>query len=119
MPKVPVEGGELHVEVTGDGPGLLLIHGTGIDGRAWGPIGEDLASDHRVVIYDRRGYGRSTKPAVKDWAQHAKDAAAVIEATGDVVGVVGWSNGAVVALELAAQRPDLVPRLVLDRKSVV
>jgi pimeloyl-ACP methyl ester carboxylesterase len=57
---VSVAGGELFYRAAGEGPPLLLIHGVGPDSRGWSPTFEKLAEDHRVVAYDRRGYGSSS-----------------------------------------------------------
>jgi pimeloyl-ACP methyl ester carboxylesterase len=97
----------------GDGPPLLLIHGIGLDSRCWDGIAGELAGTHRVVVYDRRGYGRSGGAAA-GWHEHAEDAAALVGELGLApVTVAAWSSGGIVALDLAAHHPDVVRRLVL------
>lgn len=111
---VTADGAALHVRVTGSDPPLLLVHGAGVDSDSWGPLVDDLAGDFRVITYDRRGFSRSTGEATSRWDRHARDAAAVLsqlDATPAVV--VGWSAGALVALDLAVRRPEMVSRLVL------
>lgn len=106
-------GAFLHYQESGDGTPILLVHGTG--GRAWFDSVERLATTHRVIEYDRRGFGMSSPSAGSGYlgAQIA-DAATLIEKLGlSRLAVVGHSWGGLVALGLAVRRPDLVSRLVL------
>ena len=50
----------LHAERDGSGPRLVLVHGFTQTGRCWGPVAEDLATDHEVVRVDAPGHGRSS-----------------------------------------------------------
>jgi pimeloyl-ACP methyl ester carboxylesterase len=111
---VRVDGGELFYRSAGAGPPLLLIHGVGPDSRAWSPTFEQLANTHRVVAYDRRGYGRSSPPSGAGWRSHGEDAATLIESLGLApTSVVGWSGGGYVALYLAGELPHLTRNLIL------
>ncbi|HET8674119.1 MAG TPA: alpha/beta hydrolase [Thermoleophilaceae bacterium] len=113
MPSVPVDGVELSYEERGGGDPVLLIHGTG--GNVWDPLPGMLASaGHRVIAYDRRGFGASAHPAIKDPPRHTADAAALLQGLNAVPAiVVGHSMGGIIALDLAARHPDLVRALVL------
>lgn len=102
----------LHVEYTGDGPALLLIHGAGEDCSLLAQQAAAFAQcGFTVITYDRRGTGRSTR---EGWPgggvrQHVEDAAELISATdAGPARVLGFSSGGVVALALAASYPDLV-----------
>jgi non-heme chloroperoxidase len=54
---------ELYYEDHGSGPTVLLIHGWPVDSRSWEPqLHPLLAAGYRVVTYDRRGFGRSSRP---------------------------------------------------------
>jgi pimeloyl-ACP methyl ester carboxylesterase len=109
-----VNGARLFYREAGEGPVLLLIHGAGPDSRGWGPTFDDLAVDHRVIAYDRRGFGESVDQPLTDWHGHAEDAAELLRLLNAAPAtVVGWSGGGLVALDLVITHPDLVDRLVL------
>jgi non-heme chloroperoxidase len=56
---------ELYYEDHGAGPPVVLIHGYPLSGRAWNKqVPVLLEAGHRVITYDRRGFGRSSQPAV-------------------------------------------------------
>ena len=109
-----VAGCTLHTEEVGDGPPVLLIHGAGAYAGVLRPCLDALADSARVVAYDRRGCARSTHAPVRDFGQHVADAAALVRGlVGEPVTVMGWSAGAMIALELAIRHPDTVQSLVL------
>ena len=55
---------DLYYEDHGAGMPVVLIHGYPLSGASWEKqIPELLAAGHRVITYDRRGFGRSSKPA--------------------------------------------------------
>ncbi|TPW75593.1 alpha/beta fold hydrolase [Schumannella soli] len=55
---------EIHVEEHGSGQPVVLIHGYPLDGASWSAQQRALLdAGHRVITYDRRGFGRSTKTA--------------------------------------------------------
>jgi non-heme chloroperoxidase len=54
---------ELYYEDHGSGPAVVLLHGWPVDSRSWEPqIHPLLAAGHRVIAYDRRGFGQSSRP---------------------------------------------------------
>jgi non-heme chloroperoxidase len=56
---------EIYYEDHGSGSPVVLIHGWPLNGDAWEKqTGALLAAGHRVITYDRRGFGRSSKPGV-------------------------------------------------------
>jgi pimeloyl-ACP methyl ester carboxylesterase len=104
---------DLHHEVRGEGPAVLLIAGATGDAGHFSRTADRLSDEFTVITYDRRGNSRSTvgadAPGTASMAAQADDAAALIEACGlDQAVVFGTSGGAIVALELVARRPDLL-----------
>ena len=98
---------ELAVDVRGpaDAPVVLLVHGYPDTRAVWSELVPRLARTHRVITYDVRGAGASTRPredAAYDLRELADDAAAVIDACagGRAVHVVGHDWGAIQSWEL-------------------
>ncbi len=106
-------GRDLYHEEVGDGVPILLIHPSGSSGSTWGPMVEELARVGWVITYDRRGYARSGGEPVRKLSTHSADAAALLESLqAPPAVVVGTSSGAMIALDLAVRRPDLVRAVV-------
>src|SRR5215813_3677567 len=78
---------ELYYEDHGSGSPVVLIHGWPLSGASWEKqTAALLAAGHRVITYDRRGFGRSSKPATGyDYDTFAADL--------DTVDLVGFSMG--------------------------
>lgn len=102
-------------DVTGDGPGLLLLAGRGGQRRSWSPQVAAFASHFRVVTIDNRDAGESDpEPAPYSMADLAGDAAALLDALGIArAHVLGHSMGGMIALRMALKYRPLVNRLVL------
>jgi pimeloyl-ACP methyl ester carboxylesterase len=114
MPALEVTGATLDLRTVGEGPPLVLVHGSGTDRTTWDGVVDDLARDHRVITYDRRGYGRSRHRPVRDHRVHARDLRAVLEqVAGGPAAVDGWSSGGNIALATAAAHPGLFSALVV------
>ncbi|MFH7336726.1 alpha/beta fold hydrolase [Streptomyces sp. KHY 26] len=116
-PPVPVrelavpstDGARLHVEVHGpkDAPPVVLSHGWTCSTAFWAAQIRDLAADHRVIVYDQRGHGRSPASPVCTTRALANDLEAVLAATlvdGEQALVVGHSMGGMTVMA-AAGRP--------------
>jgi pimeloyl-ACP methyl ester carboxylesterase len=113
--RLAANGTTLYSEIRGAGPAVLLIHAGGEDAEEWRPIAERL-SGFTTITYDRRGTlrsGRNDCPG-QGSAQHADDAAALLDALGlgDVL-VFGGSAGGIVALRLALRYPGLIRRCLV------
>lgn len=103
----------LHVDATGEGPPLVLLHGWAMHSGFWGGLVERLALRHRVYAVDLPGHGESPAPSrfTFDGVVDALDA--TFGAVGPPLSVVGWSLGGLIAMRWALARPDRVGRLVL------
>jgi pimeloyl-ACP methyl ester carboxylesterase len=101
----------------GSGDPLVLLHpgGAGVDARAWGPNLDALAARFHVYTPERRGHGRT--PDVDGpitFEAMAQDTIAFLErVVGGPADLAGCSDGATVALHVAAVRPDLVRRMAV------
>lgn len=87
---------DLYYEDHGTGSPIVLIHGYPLSGASWEKqIGALLEAGHRVISYDRRGFGRSSQPTSGyNYNMFAEDLRAIItqlELTG--VSLVGFSMG--------------------------
>jgi 3-oxoadipate enol-lactonase len=112
MPFADAEGGRLWYEVAGDGPGVVLLHAGIVDSRMWDAQMRSFAERHRVVRYDLRAFGRSDRPTGL-WSD-TRDLAAVMDAAGlERAALVGNSQGGLVAIDFAIERPERVDALVL------
>ncbi|SFT28297.1 alpha/beta hydrolase [Methylobacterium sp. yr668] len=112
-----VDGVRLHYVERGRGDPLVLIHGNGmmIQDFLVSGIVDDLAKRYRVIIIDRPGYGYSDRPRGL-WTPraHATLFQKALQQLGVTQAVVlGHSWGALVAVALALQAPQLVRSLVL------
>jgi pimeloyl-ACP methyl ester carboxylesterase len=112
MPTLDAPGATLHYRTAGEGSPLVLVHGSATDMTTWDGVVDDLAGDHRVIIYDRRGYGQSRHKPVRDHRIHARDLTLLLqEVASEPATVVGWSSGGNVALAAAVKSPELFSAL--------
>src|ERR687889_2429334 len=93
---------ELYYEDHGTGQPVVLIHGYPLDGHSWEKQSAALlAAGHRVVTYDRRGFGRSSQPTTGyDYDSFAADLDTLLSELNltDVV-LAGFSMGTGEVLE--------------------
>jgi 3-oxoadipate enol-lactonase len=107
----------LYGEVAGAGPGVALLHSTVCDSRMWDAEFAALASRHRVLRFDLRGFGRSPLPpgpfSLIDDLTELLDRAGM-----DRAALVGASGGAALALDFALAEPERVAGLVLGAPAI-
>ncbi len=112
-----VNGNNLYFRFAGRSAGstLVFINSLGTDWRVWEPTAHALADRYRLLFYDKRGHGLSdAHPPASSIDDHVTDLAALLENLGISKAVVcGLSVGGMIALGLAARRPELVSALVL------
>lgn len=108
-----VEGPE---EAPAEAPVLVFANSLGTDLRVWHGVAARLVQSYRIVRYDKRGHGLSScPPAPYRLDDHVADLAALLDRLEiSRAVVVGLSVGGMIALGLAAARPDLVRGLVLS-----
>ena len=106
------DGTDLACEVAGNGPPLVLVHGTSADHTRWAPVISALSAEFTTYAMDRRGRGASADSREYSIELEFDDVAAVIDGIGGNVDVLGHSYGAVCSLEAALRTPR-VRRLVL------
>jgi pimeloyl-ACP methyl ester carboxylesterase len=92
-------------------PRIVFVHGAMDRSTSFARL-RRCFPDHTTVAYDRRGYARSLEvPSATAFPEHVVDLEAVVGIEPSVI--VGHSYGGVVALALAATRPDLVKALMI------
>ena len=106
------DGTEIAYERSGQGPPLVAVHGTTADHTRWTPILAALEERYTVHAIDRRGRGQSGDSSDYSVEREFEDVAAVIDAVGHPVILLGHSFGALCSLE-ATLRTNRVARLVL------
>ncbi len=111
------DGVELAVEMTGAGPGLILVHGFGGAKEDFAGHVAALSVTHAVVVFDHRGHGASGKP--DDVASYSlerlrADTLAVADATGlERFRLLGHSMGGMVVRRIAIDHSERVDALVM------
>jgi pimeloyl-ACP methyl ester carboxylesterase len=113
---VEVNGLRTWHEVRGEGRPVVLLHGAFAGASTWSAQAPALAgAGYKVHLPERRGHAHT--PDVEGpltYQAMADDTVAYLDGVvGGAAHLVGWSDGAVVALLVARRRPDLVDRLVL------
>ena len=108
----PHDGVELAYNMAGEGPPILLVHGSALSKAIWRGFGyiKALREDFQVITMDLRGHGLSGKPATPaDYAMDllVADALAVLDAAGArTAHYGGYSVGARLGFSLAVAAPD-------------
>jgi pimeloyl-ACP methyl ester carboxylesterase len=86
---------------SGQGPPLVLVHGTTADHGRWAPVVPAFQQHFTVYAIDRRGRGGSGDPEDYAIRQEFEDVAAVVDSLGEPAFLLGHSYGALCALEAA------------------
>jgi len=112
MNYLPVRGGKLYYETAGEGPPLVLIHAGFLDSRMWDDQFQLFAKGARVIRYDVRGYGRSSRPSEE--YSDAEDLFALLKHLNiESTSILGVSNGGRIALDFVSVHPSMVNSLIL------
>lgn len=112
--KIAVNGITLFYAKSGVGTPLLLLHGNGEDHHIFDALEAGLRAHFTVYAVDSRCHGESEKTDTLTYADMTQDIKALIGALGrGAVDIVGFSDGAIVALMLAIEAPACVRRMAL------
>lgn len=106
----------MHIEVTGRGEPLVMLHGWGMHGGVWNDVAARLAEDFEVHCVDLPGHGFSGKGQTAETLSPFSLESVVSELSARFTGpinLLGWSLGGQVALRWSALHPKQVMRLIL------
>jgi pimeloyl-ACP methyl ester carboxylesterase len=109
------DGTEIEWRIEGrDGPLVVLALMALQPGVVCADLARELATDHRVLGYDLRGTGASSRTPPYDIDTDASDLAALVEEAGGDALVIALGDGARRAVRAAADRPDLIHTVVIS-----
>ncbi|BBG02197.1 MULTISPECIES: alpha/beta fold hydrolase [Pseudonocardia] len=116
MPVLDTHGPPIYYETHGRGHPLVLVHAISAGAGMWSAQVERFSRDHRVVVFDARGVGRSGP--IRGWRRvrdrMADDIARLLAHLGEERATIcGVSFGGVIAQHFAARHPERVERLVV------
>ncbi|MGK3201622.1 alpha/beta fold hydrolase [Amycolatopsis sp. MEPSY49] len=112
MAMIEVGGTAFGYDEAGEGPAVVLLRAAIGDRRMWDAQFTALAATHRVIRYDRRGFGE-TADGPGEYA-HFEDLLALLDARGiERAALVGASMGGACALDAALAAPERITRLAL------
>lgn len=124
MPFTTNDGVDIHYEVVGQGPNLVLQHGLTVSGQEnWGASGwvDRLVTDFRLIIVDARGHGQSQKPSEQEAYTRklmAQDVVAVLDDLGvEKASFLGYSMGALIGYSLLKHHVERLRAIVLGGAS--
>jgi pimeloyl-ACP methyl ester carboxylesterase len=117
MAKLDRNGVNLHYEIHGSGPAILLTHGYSSTARMWDGQIAPLSRDHTLILWDMRGHGESDYPADPtrySEAETVADMAAILDAAGAARAVIGGlSLGGYMSLAFHREHPGRVSGLLI------
>ncbi|MCL8483813.1 MULTISPECIES: alpha/beta fold hydrolase [Bradyrhizobium] len=111
--RAAINGISLYYGTIGQGSPVVLLHGGLSNSDYWGHQVKALARTHRVIIVDSRGHGRSTRDARPyGYDLMADDVVALLDKLSiRKADIVGWSDGAILGLDLAIRHPERVRKV--------
>ncbi len=111
--RAPVNGVRIWYAVFGAGETVILLHGGLANSNYWGDQVHFLSKRFKVIVMDSRGHGRSTRDSTAlGYQLMADDVAGLMDFLHvPSAAVVGWSDGAIIGLDLAMRHPPRVSRL--------
>jgi len=114
---VPAPGAELATDIASDGEAIVFLHAGVADRRMWAAQLAALAPTHKIIAYDRRGFGQTRYvEQAHDWLDDLQRVLNAADA--ERVVLVGCSQGGRIALNYALAAPSRVRGLVLIASAV-
>jgi pimeloyl-ACP methyl ester carboxylesterase len=113
VPKLRLpDGVELHWEERGEGPLVVIAHPCISVPTAFRALADELARDHRVVVYDPRGTGQSTRTGPYEITTDAQDLGELLGELGQPAVLIAFGEALHRAVEASAIRPELVAAVI-------
>lgn len=107
-----------YYETFGTGEPLIFLHGNTASSRMFSSLVESFSQDFEVILVDFLGHGKSDRVesfATDLWFDEALQVISLIEQAGYTkVNIIGSSGGALVAINVALERPDIVNTVIAD-----
>jgi pimeloyl-ACP methyl ester carboxylesterase len=109
----PVNGIKVWYAEFGHGTPVILLHGGLANSNYWGHLVRALSPHYRVIVMDSRGHGRSLRDARPyGYDLMADDVVALMDYLKvDKAALVGWSDGAIIGLDIALRHPQRLSKL--------
>jgi pimeloyl-ACP methyl ester carboxylesterase len=109
----PVNGIKLWYGEFGHGAPVILLHGGLANANYWGLLVRALAPHYHVIVMDSRGHGRSSRDARPyGYDLMADDVVGLMDYLKiDQAALVGWSDGAIIGLDIALRHPSRLTKL--------
>jgi len=109
----PVNGIKIWYATFGHGAPVILLHGGLANSNYWGKLIPALAKHYRVIVMDSRGHGRSSRDAQPyGYDLMASDVTALMDYLKiKKAALVGWSDGAIIGLDIALHHPERLTKL--------
>ena len=109
----PVNGIRIWYATFGQGDPVILLHGGLANANYWGNQVRALEGHYRVIVMDSRGHGRSSRDSTPyGYDLMASDVLGLMDALHiQKAAIVGWSDGAIIGLDIAMHHPERVTKL--------
>ena len=110
---VSVNNIKIWYAIFGHGEPVLMLHGGLANADYWGHQVRALQTHYQVIVMDSRGHGRSSRDAQPfGYDLMASDVLALMDHLGlKRIAIVGWSDGAIIGLDIAMHHPERVSKL--------
>ena len=109
----PLNGVKIWYAVFGSGEPVIMLHGGLGNSNYWGNQVPELAKHYKVIVMDSRGHGRSTRNQQPyGYDLMASDVVGLLDYLKiDKAALVGWSDGAILGLDIAMHHPERLSKL--------